>query len=251
MQLKGRKALVTGGSRGLGLGLVEALTAAGAQVTVVARGVDDLKRVREQHGAETIAADVTDADDALRIVKELRPDVLALIAGALPRVSTFDEISWDAFTATWETDVKAGLHWMQAALRAPMPPGSRVVVASSGAAIGGSPLSGGYAGAKRMLWLMANYANGISDEKSLNLKFQALVPLQMVADTGVGRAGAEGYARVRGVTPAEIFAGFGAPMPSRRFGDHVVSVLTDPQYAAGVAFGFRGDTGVTPLDPPA
>ena len=251
MQLKGRKALVTGGSRGLGLGLVEALTAAGAQVTVVARGVDDLKRVRELHGAATIAADVTDAGDALRIVKELRPDVLALIAGALPGVSPFDEISWDAFTATWETDVKAGLHWMQAALRAPMPPGGRVVVASSGAAIGGSPLSGGYAGAKRMLWLMANYANGISDDKSLKLKFQALVPLQMVADTGVGRAGAEGYARVRGVTPAEIFAGFGAPMPSRRFGDHVVSVLTDPQYAGGVAFGFRGDTGVTRLDPPA
>jgi hypothetical protein len=34
--------------------------------------------------------------------------------------------------------------------------GSRVLIASSGAAVGGSPMSGGYAGAKRMLWLMAS-----------------------------------------------------------------------------------------------
>ena len=54
----------------------------------------------------------------------------------------------------------AGLYWMQAALKTPLKSGSRVLVGSSGAAQNGSPLSGGYAGAKRMLWLMAKYANG-------------------------------------------------------------------------------------------
>ena len=38
MSLKDKSAVVTGGSRGLGLGLVEALVAHGARVTVVARG---------------------------------------------------------------------------------------------------------------------------------------------------------------------------------------------------------------------
>jgi NAD(P)-dependent dehydrogenase (short-subunit alcohol dehydrogenase family) len=55
-----------------------------------------------------------------------------------------------------QTDVKAGLYWLQAALNLPLKPGSRVLVVSSGAAQNGSPLSGGYAGAKRMLWFMAN-----------------------------------------------------------------------------------------------
>ena len=42
MSLKDKNAVVTGGSRGLGLGLVEALVAQGARVTVVARGAEAL-----------------------------------------------------------------------------------------------------------------------------------------------------------------------------------------------------------------
>ena len=47
-------------------------------------------------------------------------------------------------------------------------------------------MSGGYAGAKRMLWIMAKYANGISAEKGLGIYFQAIVPLQIIGGTGVG-----------------------------------------------------------------
>jgi NAD(P)-dependent dehydrogenase (short-subunit alcohol dehydrogenase family) len=42
MSLKDKTVVVTGGSRGLGLGLVEALVARDAKVTVVARGADAL-----------------------------------------------------------------------------------------------------------------------------------------------------------------------------------------------------------------
>jgi NAD(P)-dependent dehydrogenase (short-subunit alcohol dehydrogenase family) len=41
MSLKDKNVVVTGGSRGLGLGLVEALVAHGARVTVVARDALD------------------------------------------------------------------------------------------------------------------------------------------------------------------------------------------------------------------
>jgi hypothetical protein len=37
-------------------------------------------------------------------------------------------------------------------------------------------------------------------------------------------------------------------MPPREFGEKVVSVLDDPKYAEGFAFGLRGDTGVTMLE---
>ena len=51
-----------------------------------------------------------------------------------------------------------------------------------------------------------------------------------------------------GVTPEDFLGRFGAPMPPRQFGDHVVSLLTERKYAEGVAFGLKGDTGITLLD---
>ena len=59
-------------------------------------------------------------------------------------------------------------------------------------------MSGGYAGAKRMLWIMAKYANGVSAEKGLGIYFQAIVPLQIIGGTGVGDAGANAYASAMG-----------------------------------------------------
>jgi NAD(P)-dependent dehydrogenase (short-subunit alcohol dehydrogenase family) len=248
MGLKDKNVVVTGGSRGLGLGLVEALVAQAAHVTVVARDADALKSVGTRLRVATIAADVTDETEAHRILGRIRPDILVLNAGAKPRMGRLDQLSWADFTATWETDVKAGLYWLQAALKVPLKPGSRVLVGSSGAAENGSPLSGGYAGAKRMLWFMAKYANGVSEQKGLGIRFQTIVPLQMIGDTGVGDAGAHAYARAVGIKPAEFLARFGAPMPPRQFGDNLVAVLDDPQYAKGFAFGLKGDTGITILE---
>src|SRR6266851_5218611 len=98
MSLKDKTIVVTGGSRGLGLGAVEALV-------------------------------------------DLRPEVLVLNAGTPPRMGRLDQLSWADFTAPWETDVKGGLYWMQAALNVPLAPGARVLVASMGGARTGSPLS--------------------------------------------------------------------------------------------------------------
>ncbi len=248
MSLKDKTVVVTGGSRGLGLGLVEALVAHGASVTVVARDAAALKSVRARLGVATISADVTDETAAHRILAEVRPDILVLNAGATPRMGRLDQISWADFTVPWGTDVKAGLYWLQAALNLPLKPGSRVLVGSSGAAQNGSPLSGGYAGAKRMLWFMAKYANGVAEQKGLGIRFQAIVPLQIIGDTGVGDEASSVYAQAMGIERAAFLARFGAPMPPRQFGDHLVAVLDDPQYATGFAFGLKGDKGITVLE---
>ena len=248
MSLTNKNVVVTGGSRGLGLGLVEALVAQGAGVTVVARRTDALEAVRARLGVATISADVTDETAANRILADVRPDIVVLNAGATPHMGRIDQLSWADFTVPWETDVKAGLYWMQAALNLPLKSGSRVVVGSSGAAVSGSPMSGGYAGAKRMLWIMANYANGVSKQKGLGIRFQAIVPMQVIGDTGVGDEAAKNYARATGVKPEEFLARFGAPMPPRDFGEKVVAILDDPKYADGFAFGLKGDTGVTILE---
>ena len=244
----GERVVVTGGSRGLGLGIVEALLARGAQVTVVARDQGRLADV-ERRGAAARPGDVTDPALMSAVVADVKPSVLILNAGATPFMAPLDEQSWDTFTAVWETDVKAGLYGSQAALKAPLAYGARVLIVSSGAAIAGNPLSGGYAGAKRMLWLMAHYANGLASERRLGIQFQVLVPQQIVAETALGHQAASAGARRRGVSIEAFLAErYGASLSPRQYGEHVATLLTDPRYATGVAYGFKGDVGITALD---
>jgi NAD(P)-dependent dehydrogenase (short-subunit alcohol dehydrogenase family) len=220
----------------------------GAKVTVVARDKSALTAVEQRLRVAVISADITEEGVAQSILADVRPDVLVLNAGATPRMERLDQVSWADFTATWETDVKAGLYWVQAALNLPLRPGSRVLVESSGAAVNGSPLSGGYAGAKHMLRFMAKYANGVARQKGLGIHFQSILPMQIIGGTGVGDAASSAYARSMGLDREAYLARFGAPLPPRQFGDHVVAVLDDPQYATGVAFGLKGDTGITILE---
>jgi len=92
LQLRGRRAIVTGGSRGIGLAVAEALAAEGADLAIVSRGADALEEAAvalRRHGTTIlpIAADTTDAAavDALvaRVVAELGGvDVLVNSAAA-------------------------------------------------------------------------------------------------------------------------------------------------------------------------
>ena len=245
--LEGRRALVTGGSRGVGLGIVEALVARGAKVTVVARDSARLADVARRLGVATRAGDITDESLARTLLRELRPQIVVLNAGATPAMAPLQHITWEDFRGTWETDVRAGLYWVQQCLRLPLEPGSRVLLSSSGAAIQGSPLSGGYAGAKRMLWFMAGYANTASAELGLGVHFQTLVQRQII-DTDFGRAAANAYAAARGVPVEKVFEGFGRPFTPREIGEHVATIFTDPRYEKGLAFAVKGDAGLTSLD---
>jgi NAD(P)-dependent dehydrogenase (short-subunit alcohol dehydrogenase family) len=246
--LQDERVVVTGGSRGLGLAIVEALLGRGAQVTVVARDPARLAAV-ERLGAAARRGNVTDPTLMSAVVGDVKPSVLILNAGAAPFMAPIDEQSWDAFTAVWDTDVKAGLYGIQAALKAPLANGGRVLIVSSGAAIAGNSLSGGYAGAKRMLWLMAHYANDVATERRLGIHFQVLVPLQIVGETAIGHQGASAGARRRGLSIEAFLAErYGAPLSPRQYGEQVATLLTDPRYATGVAYGFKADTGITALD---
>ena len=249
MSLKDKTIVVTGGSRGLGLGLVEALVDQGARVTVVARDQAALAAVKQRLGVAVISADVTDEGAAQRILADVRPDILVLNAGATPRMGRLGPAELGGFHRAWETDVKAGLYWLQAALNLPLKPGSRVLVGSSGAAVNGSPMSGGYAGAKRMLWFMAKYANGVSEQKGLGIRFQAIVPLQIIGGTGVGDAGVQrlcarhGHRSPKRSWPAS--ARRCRPGSSATTWSRCWTIRNMP---TGFAFGLKGDTGITVLE---
>ena len=107
MNLKDKSVIVTGGSRGLGLGLVEALVAHGAKVTVVARDADVLASVRARLGVAVIPANVTDEGAARRILADVRPEVLVLNAGAKPPMGRLDQLSWADFSAAYRRKGRA------------------------------------------------------------------------------------------------------------------------------------------------
>ncbi len=246
--LEQQRVLVTGGSRGLGLGVVAALVARKARVTVVARDSVRLTELKARLGVSIVSGDATDPVLAESVLRDVRPSVLVLNAGATPTMAPLHEQTWESFSKNWNTDVKAAFHWIQAALRLPLDRDSRVLISSSGAAIEGSPLSGSYAGAKRMVWLMAGYANGVAKDLDLDIRFQALLLRQIVGTTELGHAAAEAYARRKGVSTETFLAGFGKSLSPRDYGEHIATLLTDPRYESATAFGIRGDTGIQPLD---
>ena len=132
--LQNARVLITGGSRGLGRAMVEAFLARGAEAMAIARTRRGLEEV-ERLGAKVLAGDATDSTFMDRIVTDFDPSVLILNAGARLVMQPIDKLSFEEFSVNWNTDVKAALHGVQAAIKAPMKPGSRVLLMSSGVAM--------------------------------------------------------------------------------------------------------------------
>jgi NAD(P)-dependent dehydrogenase (short-subunit alcohol dehydrogenase family) len=241
IDLNNKTALVTGGSQGLGRGIVEALAAEGACVWTIARDAGRLDQLkREVKGVQTRAADITDPQVVSQALKEIRPDILVLNAGARPANIPVQQQSWEQFGRVWETDVKSTFLFGKDALLMPMQPGSVVVIMSSGAAIAGSPLSGGYAGAKRTQWFLAQYLQEESNRLKLGIRFVALLPRQIIGATELGHLAASAYAARQGITEQAFLERFGVPLTPAKVGLNVVALLTDNAYQDGIAFGMTG-----------
>ena len=196
-------AIVTGGSRGLGRGIVEALRAQKVRVVAVARDRAKLEAVAHETGAEISAADITDDGAAERLLRDAKPDLVVLNAGASPPLRSIQEQTWESFSHNWEIDARGTFQWLRHVLTLPMKPGGHVIVVSSGAALRGSPVSGGYASAKRAQWFMTEYASVEAQRLKLGIRFHCLLPT-LNPSTDLGRAGIAAYAARAGITPEEF-----------------------------------------------
>ena len=64
--------------------------------------------------------------------------------------------------------------------------------------------------AKRMLWFMAKYANGVAKEKSLGIRYKAILPMQIIGGTEIGDDASIAYAKAMGIERGPFLARFGA-----------------------------------------
>ncbi len=246
--LSRKTAIVVGASSGVGRATAKSLIAAGANVVAVARsskGLDSL-HAETNDQLRTLSADACDGQVAERSLLETRPELVVLALGVQPHMAPLDAMSWEQFSEPWNVDVKATFYWTKSALKAPLAPGSSLVIVSSGAAIRGSPLSGGYAGSKRMQWLLASYAQRESDARKLGIRAIAVLPTQFIEGTKIGDAAATAYGAAQGISASQVMRRFEQPLDADKVADAILAALRG-EIASGVtAIGVSGK-GIEPL----
>jgi 3-oxoacyl-[acyl-carrier protein] reductase len=201
--LSEKSVIVVGASRGIGRGIAVAFADAGANVIAVSRTTTTFPAPGQ--GASSIHAEVADAAEAAvpaRIIDRYEPEVVILVAGAPPHMRPLQEQTWETFSLNWQADVRITFHWLREILLKPLRPGSRVVVISSGAALGGSPLSGGYAGAKSTQRFITAYAQDETRRAGLDITFAAVLP-RFSPVTSIGRPAVQAYAARAGQSVEE------------------------------------------------
>jgi NAD(P)-dependent dehydrogenase (short-subunit alcohol dehydrogenase family) len=239
-----QSAIVIGAGSGVGRSTTLALAAVGARVRAVGRQAAPLERARQDatgSGTVTVSAlDATDGPAMDRLIREVDPDLVVVSAGARARLALVHEQTWDSFSEPWNTDVKMSFQIGQSALRKPLRPGSRVILVSSGAGLGGSPLSGGYAGAKRMQMFLAGYLQRSADAARLGIRFVAVVPKQLLAGTDLGTQAADAYAALAGITREKFMERFPVPLGADGVAQAIVKIAQGEVAREGTIIGVSG-----------
>lgn len=198
------------------------------RVVGVARDGDALEELRTELGDGFVPepADAADPSVAGRLIDAYEPRTLVLNAGTTPVLAPLQEQSWDTFRAAWETDVRQAFHWVRESLLRPLPSGSTVLSFSSGAAVNGSPLSGGYAGAKATVRFVSAYAADESARQSLGIRYVSVLP-KLTPATGLGSGAVAAYAALQGVDVPTFLSGFGPTLTPELVAATVLDLVGD------------------------
>jgi len=182
------------------------------------------------------------------LLREHRPQLVVLAAGARPKMGTLDEVNWETFSIPWNADTQAAFHLLKAALTLPLAAGGTVAIVSSGAAVAGSPLSGGYAGAKRMQWFMTEYAQEVSNARKLGIRFFAVLPRQLIEGTEIGTTAATNYGATQGLSAVEFLKRrWRVPLDADKVASAIVAGLRGDLADGVAAIGVTGE-GVEPVE---
>jgi NAD(P)-dependent dehydrogenase (short-subunit alcohol dehydrogenase family) len=150
MSLEGRTALVTGGSRGLGLQIAESLGEAGAKILLSSRKAADLEEAAahlQAKGIDTrwVAADASQPDEARRVVAEAMErlggiDILVNNAGATWGAPA-EAHPLEAWDKVMNLNIRSLFVFSQAVAHASMIPRrfGRIINVASIAGLGGNP----------------------------------------------------------------------------------------------------------------
>jgi 3-oxoacyl-[acyl-carrier protein] reductase len=203
--LRGKVALITGASKGIGLAVAEELAREGAHVSICARGKDDLEsaaRALRTLGVDVVAlpADVTRVDDVLHVVDETvrqlgRIDILVNNAGDAVSGANVDT-SDERWLATIDVNLLSAVRFARAVVpHMRRQGGGRIINMSSGLARTPNVILMDYSSAKAA---MLAFSKALSFELGTDkILVNSVAPMlihspgmERSADASVGRFGA-------------------------------------------------------------
>ncbi len=169
MRLDGRRALVTGAGRGIGLAAATALAGAGAHVTLCARTaseIDEAAAALREKGcsADTLAIDVTDVA-AFRAAVDMREAYHVFVNNAgTNRPNPFTDVPLEDFDVVMNLNVRAAYFAAQSVARRMIAMGER------GSIVHMSSQMGHVGGANRSLYCASKWAmEGFSKAMAIDL----------------------------------------------------------------------------------
>jgi NAD(P)-dependent dehydrogenase (short-subunit alcohol dehydrogenase family) len=117
--LAGKRALITGGSRGIGLGAAQALAVFGAHVTLAARPSRDLDAAVAElaaggHGVDALELDVTDTARARALIAAREPFEILINNAGINNPVTFLDVTEDQYDKIMTLNVRASYFIAQA-----------------------------------------------------------------------------------------------------------------------------------------
>jgi NAD(P)-dependent dehydrogenase (short-subunit alcohol dehydrogenase family) len=178
----GRVALVTGGSRGIGYGIAEALVARGDRVCITGRGEEALKEAVERLGSDRavhVAGKAHDeAHQAIAVERTMevfgRVDYLVNNAGTNPVFGPMADLDLNVARKVYETNVISALGFAQQTWKAwQKENGGAIVNIASVAGVAASPFVGAYGMSKAA---MINLTLQLAHEFAPIVRVNAIAP---------------------------------------------------------------------------
>ena len=230
--IKGKKALVTASSKGLGLGCAHALAAAGADLVMNARGAEALadaaESIRKEFGVSVteVAADIASEEGRTRVLDAAgSPDILVTNAGG-PPPGVWSDWDRDDFIAALDANMLTPIALMKACLPAMMERGwGRVVNITSQSVKSPIPALGLSNSARAGL---TGYVAGTARQVAgSGVTINNLLP--GIHDTDRALALDTGVSKQKGVSLAEARSTRESTIPAGRYG-------TSDEFGAACAF---------------